>query len=436
MPPISLYKLVSVRGGIVTGIVAGRVEEVIAARRSEVQVLALQGPRAVGKTTLLRSVAARAGVHVVDLDDLATREAVRADPALFAAGSPPVCIDEFQKAPEILDAIKAELNVDGSAGRFVITGSTRHDALPRAAQSLTGRMHRIPVYPLSQGELAGIHENYIERLLADPDSATRTDSLSATTREQYIERITAGGFPLVSGLSTRARLRWFDNYVADSLERDVTALANIRQREALPRLLNRLAGQTGQLLDITNAASSVRIPERTANTYTKLLEAVFLVHRLPAWGMTLRSRAGATPKLHVVDSGLAARLLRLTPSLLASKDPTALQQFGHLFDTFAVWEVIKQVSWQDQHLDVGHYRTRGGTEVDLILEEDDGSVTAFEFKTTGRVSKRDFQGLRSAQEALGPRFKAGIVFYTGPRSYTYADKLHVQPLDRLWTTVV
>lgn len=132
-----------------------------------------------------------------------------------------------------------------------------------------------------------------------------TTSLSTTTRADYIERITTGGFPVAVGLTARARRRSFDDYLTASLERDVADLSNVRQREALPRLLDRLAGQTAQLLDITNVAASVRLPERTANTYTKLLEAVFLVHRLPAWGKTLGSRAGATPKLHVVDSGLA-----------------------------------------------------------------------------------------------------------------------------------
>ncbi|HMR96185.1 MAG TPA: DUF4143 domain-containing protein [Microthrixaceae bacterium] len=292
------------------------------------------------------------------------------------------------------------------------------------------------VYPLSQGELAGTHESYIERLLQSPDDTARSAALSTTSRDEYIKRITTGGFPLAAGLTPAARRRWFDDYVTASLERDVTELANIRQREALPALLTRLAGQTAQLLDISNTVSSVGLPERTANTYTKLLEAIFLVYRLPAWGKTLRSRAGATPKLHVVDSGLAARLLRLTPALLAGKDPTALQQLGHLLETFAVWEIIKQTSWLDLTPDLGHYRTHDGVEVDLVLEEDDGSITAFEFKAAGRVVKKDFSGLRSLRAALGKRFKAGVVFYTGERSYTYEDRLHVQPLDRLWATVV
>lgn len=126
-------------------------------------------------------------------------------------------------------------------------------------------------------------------------------------------------------------------------------------------------------------------------------------------------------------------MLRLTPELLARKDPTALQQFGRLFETFAVWEIIEQSSGLDQRPDTGHYRTRDGIEVDLVLDADDGRVTAFECKASGCVSKEDFAGLRSLRDALGDRFNAGVVLYTGTRGYTYDDRLHVQPLDRLWT---
>jgi predicted AAA+ superfamily ATPase len=131
-------------------------------------VIALQGPRSVGKSTLLRALAAEAGATIVDLDDLAVRDAVAVDPGMFVQGSAPVYIDEYQHVPLVLDAIKAELNRAQSPGRFVLTGSTRYEALPRAAQALTGRLHLITVRPLTQGEIAGAHEDFLERCLLDP----------------------------------------------------------------------------------------------------------------------------------------------------------------------------------------------------------------------------------------------------------------------------
>ncbi|WP_261575998.1 ATP-binding protein [Frankia gtarii] len=415
------------------GLVPRRLAPIVASRMAEEPVVLLQGPRSVGKSTLLRSLAADIGAELVDLDDLATRDAAARDPGMFVTGADPVCIDEYQHIPIILDAIKAELNRDGRPGRFVLTGSARHEALPRAAQALTGRLHRLPVYPLSQGELRGVQEHLLDDLFADPAAAVAAARPSDTTREDYIDSVTAGGFPSVlARASLASRNRWFDDYVSLSLERDVRDLSRIRQAASLPALLERLAGQTAQILNITRAASSVRLDEKTAHSYVRLLEAVFLLYRLPAWGTTLTTRSTASPKIHVLDSGVAARLMRLTPQKLAARSPTALTEFGHLLETFVVTELLKQASWADWVGGVGHWRTRDGDEVDLVVERDDGTVVAFEIKAAGRVPGEDLAPLRKLRDATGDAFVAGVVFYLGTRSYTFEDRLHVMPVDRIW----
>lgn len=415
------------------GTVPRRIERVAQQRLADEPVVALHGPRAVGKTTLLRALAAKHGSEVIDLDDLATREAVAADPATFVSGRAPVCIDEYQHVPVVLDAIKAELNRDGSAGRFVITGSTRYDALPLAAQALTGRLHLITVLPLSQAEIARTSANLVETLFGDPRVVVSA-APSLTSRTEYVARVVAGGFPPALRRTTvSSRARWFDDYVKLCLERDVAELARIQQRAALPKLLARLASQTGQVLKMAAAGEAAGLSRRTADNYTRLLEALFLVQQLPAWGTTLRARAAASPKLHVVDSGLAARLLRLTPEKLARPRATELQQFGHLLETFVAGEVRKQVSWMDGIAGLGHWRTHDGTEVDLVIERDDGSVVAIEVKAGTRVIGKDLAGLRVIRDALGDAFVAGVALHTGSRSYTVEDRIHVAPVDRLWT---
>jgi hypothetical protein len=343
-----------------------------------------------------------------------------------------VCIDEYQHVPLVLDAVKAELNRDGRSGRFVLTGSARHEALPAAAQALTGRLHRLPVFPLSQGEIAGVQEDLLARLFVD-EAGDLIGRTSSTPREEYLGRIVAGGFPIPLTRDTVAgRSRWFDDYVRLTLERDVRELARVEQATVLPKLLERLAGQTGQVLNLARAAKSLHISERTADNYLRLLEAVFLVHRLSAWGTTLSSRAASRPKIHVVDSGVAARLLRLTPDKLARPDATALTELGHLLETFVVSELTKQASWLDGIAGVGHWRTRDGDEVDLVVERVDGAVVAFEVKAAQRVDAKELAPLRKLRAALGRAFVAGVALHLGAQSYTAEDRLHVLPLDRLW----
>ncbi len=409
-----------------------RLGDVVRRRLDVEPVVVLEGPRAVGKSTLLRALADSLGRGIVDLDDLATRDAARADPALFVRGQAPVLIDEFQHAPELLDAIKAELNRDAAPGRFVLTGSTRYATLPATAQALTGRAHRVDVLPLSQGEIAEVHEDFSEALIGDPSSLIR-GSWPPIAREEYIGRVVAGGFPPVLRRARQVdRARWFDDYVDLVIERDVMELTRVRQRRQLPLLLRQLASQTAQTLNIAKAAATMGMEKSTAENYAKLLEAVFLVYHLPAWGKTLGSRIGAAPKVHVVDSGLAARLLRLTEQKLAVASASALSELGHLLETFVVGEVSKQLDWLDAPVQRGHWRTHDGDEVDLVLEREDGKVVALEVKAASRVRPSELRGLLKLRSRLASQFLGGVVLYTGERAYSHDSSLHVVPMARLW----
>ncbi|HET9255480.1 MAG TPA: AAA family ATPase, partial [Pseudonocardiaceae bacterium] len=214
-----------------------RLEPVVQELMLDEPVIVLAGPRTVGKSTLLRRLADAHGVDILDLDDMTTRRLVAQDLALFVMGPSPVMIDEFQHTPEILDAIKAELNRDTRPGRFLLTGSTRYSTLPRTAQSLTGRVHVVTVWPLSQGELVGTTETFLTTLLAE-DSPSIPTIASTTTREQYVRRVLAGGLPAVLRRRPgRPRARWYEDYVDLVVERDVLDIRNIHQGAVLPGFL-------------------------------------------------------------------------------------------------------------------------------------------------------------------------------------------------------
>jgi predicted AAA+ superfamily ATPase len=422
--------------GSLTGIAERRVSPLLESLLREEPVIALHGPRSVGKSTVLRALADSRGVSVLDLDELGTRDAVIANPQTAVDTQELLCVDEYQHAPQILDALKARLNREGTRpGTAVLTGSTRQDALPRTAQALTGRLHSMIIWPLSQGEIGGVHENFVSALRMDPGATVAAKPSSMTTRAEYVERLCAGGFPLALRRVGTARDRWFDDYIRQSLERDAIELVRIRQRTLLRELLGRLAGRTAQVLNMANASEGLTGDRRTIEDYVRLLEDLFLIDRLPAWGKTLRARATASPKVHVVDTGVAARLMRITVAKLATLDPTALAEFGHLLETFVVGELRKQASWLDEPVSTGHWRTHDGDEVDYVIEFDDGQVLAFEVKANERVTGNDLKGLRKLRDSVGDRFLAGVALSTGSRSFTYEDRLHIMPVDRLWAPV-
>jgi uncharacterized protein len=288
------------------------------------------------------------------------------------------------------------------------------------------------MWPLSQGELHGKKETFLDVLSAEPVQLV-TRAASQTTRAEYERLILAGGFPIAIARQTpTSRGQWFSDFVSMVVERDVLEIRRIRQRRAMPLIMRHLAGQTSGLLNVSDIASRVQLDNRLVGDFVSLLESVFLVHRLEAFGRTLSSRVNRSAKVHVVDSGLAAYLLGISQTRLSSRDPSALTEFGHLTETFAVNELIKQAGWAETRVRFSHFRTRDQHEVDLIVETEEGAVAGVEVKASSTVADPDFRGLRLLRDWLGTNFLGGIVLNLGQRAYTYEDRLHVLPLDRLW----
>ena len=393
-------------------------------------VVAIVGPRASGKSTVLAELAASLGVEVLDLDDPAVQRAVSADPGRFLESERPVLIDEYARVPETLEVIKRLLNRDARPGRFVLAGSTRYGAVPAIAQSLTGRVDIVPLWPLSQGELVGSREVFVEQLLA---GETPSFADVAVDRESYAERVAYGGMPMALRLpNAAARARWFEQYVQLTLEKDVAELAQVRRRVVLPKVALAVAARTGQLLSTTDIAKGLEADRKTVEEYLRLLEAVFLHYVLPAWGTTLLSRAAAKPKVHFLDTGLASRLLRVTPEKLLAAKASAQQQFGHLLETFVVGEILKQTHWLDAPVDVGHWRTHDGQEVDLVIERMDGSVLAIEVKASPDVRAEDLRGIRALQKKLGQDQVTGVVLHTGKSGWRIDAGTIALPIARIW----
>ena len=360
------------------------------------------------------------------------RREVEADPQGHVTLPRPVLVDEHLRFPPLLGHIKAQLNKDGAPDRFVLTGSASADANRRGLNALVGRYTSVPVLPLAQSEIEGHGGNFLEKAFDDVEWI-RSSGPSATPRESYVDRVVTGGFPLmVRSLDAMDRYQRFTHYVEQSINYGMANLSEVRERESLEQLLHRYAAQTGQLLNIQKAARDVGLKRSSAENYTRLLELLFLIFRLPAWKATDRGPV-SRPKLYVVDSGVAGRLQRLTPERIQAGEPLDRGRFGHLLETFVVGEVRKLLSWMRIPGEIGYWRNRRGDEIDLVVERPpEGSVIGIEVKAASRVAADDWKGLRLLRDELGPRFRAGLVLHLGEMPHRLDDRIYTVPVDKLW----
>ena len=384
------------------------------------------GARQCGKSTLVRLSAKSPEAEWRNLDSTATRLAAVEDPAGFVDVDERLVVDEIQRVPELLLAIKEVVDRDPRPGRFLLTGSARVLGLRGLPDALPGRMETIELWPFSQGEIDGTPDGFIDAVFTQGPELIHA---SQVTRAEYAERLVRGGFPeAVARSNARRRERFFDSYVGDLIARDVSRLSEIERTAEMHALMRLLAARSGQLLNGSSLANEISISARTVLRYLGLLEEVFLIKRIPAWSRNLSSRVVATPKLAFVDSGIAANLISADARSLLR--PTG--QFGPLMEGFVLSELARQLTWSQERAELFHYRTKDKTEVDAVLENRRGQVVGIEVKAASTVRPDDFRGLRHLADRLGDDFLTGIVLYTGPRTLSFGPRLRAMPVSALW----
>jgi hypothetical protein len=392
-------------------------------------VVFLAGPRQAGKSTLARAIAEDGGPGparpYLTLDDPGVQAAAVRDPVGFVSGlGGPAVIDEVQRAPGLFRAIKMAVDRDPTPGRFLLTGSADVLLLPRLADALVGRTEVLTLWPLSQGEIAGVREGWVDAAFGDAVPRAEAAPLS---RPDLTERILTGGYP-EPALRGR-REEWFASYVATLLHRDVRDLSRIEQIAGLPPLLELLAARAGGLLNTSELSRTAAVPLNTLRRYLALFETLLLVQRLPAWSGSATRRLARAPKLLFTDAGLMAWLLHATAARLAAA-PTLS---GPLLENFVVMEVRKQLGWSRTRAALFHYRSHAGHEVDLVLDGPAGRLVGVEVKASRTVTPDDLGGLRALAADRPERFHRGLVLYTGDAVIPFGPRLHAAPVSTLWT---
>lgn len=401
-------------------------ESLVAEALDDTRVVLVNGARQAGKSTLTRLVAAkRPGSIIRLLDDPATLRAATDDPTEFVDHDHLMVIDEIQLAPELLRPIKVVVDVDPTPGRFLLTGSSRVLALRHLPDALPGRMEVIELWPLSQGELDGGPDRFVDAAFQHGPNLNHSSTLR---RRDYLERTAVGGFPEATRRTPRRRTAFFDSYLSTLIERDVLQLASIERHGELLKLLALLAARAGGLLVPATLASQVGIPRTTLVRYLDLLSSVFLIKSVPAWSASHTRRAVGTPKLAFVDSGVACHLLGQDPHRLGEPDGAA----GPMVENFVLMELARQLTWSNERGRLSHYRTKDKVEVDAVIETPDGRLIGLEVKAGATVRAEDLAGLRNLARQVGDRFVAGYVLYTGQQTLPFGEKLRAVPMDALW----
>ncbi|MDO8412242.1 MAG: ATP-binding protein [Gallionellaceae bacterium] len=396
----------------------------IAEALADTPVVLLSGPRQVGKTTLVRQFAKK-NRKFITLDDELTLLAARQDPVGLIRSLDHAVIDEVQRAPALLLAIKKSVDEDRRPGRFLLTGSANLMSLPAVADSLAGRMETLTMLPLAGCEMLAGNGRWIGSVF----SGRIPETNHAQMGDKLVEKILRGGYPeAVSRAASRRRAAWAKQYIDALIQRDVRDIASIDKLDQLPRLLKSLAQMSGQLCNFAQLGGQVGLDSKTANKYLAVFEQMYLLRRVQPWSNNRLSRIIKTPKVQFLDSGLLSALTGLT-EVAAVRDR---QLFGRVLESYVYAELLKQATWAERDYAVYTYRDKDQVEVDFVIEDIAGQVAGIEVKAAASVSANDLTGLKKLSLLAGEKFVAGIVLYDGKDTLPIGKQLWAVPISTLW----
>jgi hypothetical protein len=378
------------------------VDDALAARLRVMPAVVLTGARQTGKSTLVEKLVAGERRYR-SLDDFDVRDAARRDPEALLGGDDPLTLDEVQREPGLLTAVKRAIDRDRRPGRFLLTGSANLLLMRQVSESLAGRASYLTLWPMTRREQLGLgRAGRWDDLLAAPDDQWR-DLLAAgdALEEDWQALALRGGFPTPAlELTTPAdRAIWFDGYVRTYLERDLQDLAAISALPDFRRLMQAACLRLGQLLNQTELGRDVGLPQPTVHRWLNLLETSYLLVRLPAYAVNRTKRLVKSPRVFWGDTGVALHLGSSAPA-------------GAHLENLVLHDLL---AWRDARVDrveLAYWRTTIGEEVDFVIEAG-GKLLPIEVKATAKPRLADCAHLRTFRLEYGRKARAGLLLHTG-----------------------
>ena len=361
------------------------------------------GARQAGKSTLAQELTP-GHRRFVTLDDLDALDTARRDPDVLLGGSEPVTIDEVQREPDLLHAVKGSIDQERRPGRFLLTGSANLLLMRRVSESLAGRASYLTLWPMTRREQLGLGRGGVwDDLLQAPDEDwANVVKAQPDVREDWRSLARRGGFPTpaLHLATSEERAIWFDGYVRTYLERDLQSLSSIAALPDFRRLMRAACLRLGQLLNQTELGRDVGLAQPTVHRYLNLLETSYLLVRLPAYAVNRTKRLIKSPKVYWGDTGVALHLSQ-------EGNPRG----AHL-ENLVLHDLL---AWRDARLDLAdvyYWRTAVGDEVDLVIEAGD-RLLPVEVKATTRPRRRDIATLRTFRAEYGAQSRPGLLLHAG-----------------------
>ncbi len=397
------------------------IREVLTTRR----VLMLAGPRQCGKTTLAQAVSTEDALYR-NLDDDALLASAIDDPVGFVTHEKQMLIiDEVQRAPALLRAIKLIVDKDQRPGRFLITGSANIESMPGANESLAGRVRKIRLRPLTLGERLNSMPSFIPKAF-DQNFHSKEKPLR---KKELIEIAFKGGFPEAIRSSRRECVRWYRDYAKQLIDRDLRDIINITRRDVMIQLLQVLGAWSSKLMDLTAIGSGLGVSRPTLETYINALEALFLIEKIQPWRKTDYDRVGKQFKIFMADSGLMSALLGWNIEEVELNPDKS----GKLIETWVFNELSAQLEAQPLDYTLYHYRDRQQREIDFLIEREEGALLGIEIKAGSTASSDNFKHLRWFKENIaGDRPFVGIVLYSGSEVIPFGPDMWAVPYAALY----
>lgn len=401
----------------------------------------LAGPRQCGKTSLVKEIAIGKGTYRT-LDDPTLLNAAMSDPQGFVRHDDGLMIiDEVQRAPLLLQAIKQDVDENQKPGRFLLTGSANIQSLPGVTESLAGRVSKLRLRPLALGEIYNVPPHFLDKAFRQEFNARKPyragmndagEALEASWyKDRYLSEAFHGGFPearrLMDELEQRA---WHKDYINALIERDLKDITHIKRKDAMVKLIEVLAAWSSKFMDVASICSNLSLSRPTVESYINALEALYLVDRVRPWHKTDYDRIGKREKLFLSDTGVMAAVLRWRFSKVRLDGDLN----GKLLETFIFNQLAAHLDVHENMYQLTHYRDGEQREVDFVVEREDGAVLGIEVKASSVIDKSAFKHLVWFRDHMVPGQEfIGIVLYTGEHIVSFGPNLWAVPMSSLWT---